>query len=193
HFHRDHDQAMVLQKWTRFVDPARIFAIIPSTEHPSIVSDAFESLLDLTDGTLANERRSGRAVNRSLSYPEVELLRTVNREMKTNDVSPSTCRKIVNRGALSRLLKSRSPAADEPKISLPQWAFDKAVERSRYFRTAILESGVNVVGDADELVEQDRETSPMPAEGDLKIPVDAAKELAAGIISASLDRGPFFK
>ena len=190
-FHLRNDQAGVVRRWASVVGPANVTAVVVDKANPTLLTDSFEQLFGLPHGFLVDSSLGGLQKNRSMSWPESELLRGLNLALRDRDVDWSHYEKLLRNGAIARLLESRTPTAAEGRVLLPGWAAERATARGRGFADAIAASGVNVVGDLQVLA------APLPGTADIppapaEVPLDAATEALAGLLSAALDRGPYF-
>ena len=190
-FHLRNDQAGVVQRWASVVGPANVTAIVVDKAHPTLLTDSFEQLFALPHGFLLGSALGGLQKNRSMSWPESELLRGLNLALADREVDWSQYEKLLRNGAIARLLESRTPTAAEERVLLPDWAAERATARGRYFADAIADTGVNVVGDLQML------RAPVPATADIPpvpagVPLDAATQALAGLLSAALGRGAHF-
>lgn len=192
-FHRDHDQARVVNTWAAAIDPQRVTVVVIDKNDPGHVGTTFERMLRLPAGLLSKGTARQRTVNSSMSYSEIELLRMLNSELKANNVDAATCRSLVTQGAVSRLLKTRRPRKSDDRITLPPWASERAVRRAEDFVQAIRESGVHTVGDLASLTAPGEVRSRDAVESAGQVSQEAALAMLSGTISASLGRGALFK
>ncbi len=163
-----HDQVEQVKRWADIVGADRTYAVvIPDGDRTAIFS-AFEGLLDLPAGFLAN--REQVIQNRSMTTPEAEFVRRLNKEL-SGQMSWDEYTVMVRRAMILNMVEKRRPAADEPRIQTPQWAADKAEEYGQRFAKGIAELGVQVIGDPADLALR-------PRSGDLDRPdvvsIDAA-------------------
>ena len=191
-FHLRNDQAGVVQRWASVVGPANVTAVVVDKAQPTLLTDSFERLFALPHGFLVDSSLGGLQRNRSMSWPESELLRGLNLALRDRDVDWSHYEKLLRNGAIARLLESRTPTTTEERVLLPGWAAERATARGRHFADTIAASGVNVVGDPEVL------GGPVPATADIppapaEVPLDAAIEALAGLLSAALGRGAYFE
>lgn len=201
-FHRRNDQSAIVARWAAVVGPERVTVVVGDKARPRLLTDAFEDLLGLPRGLLHGAVEGGMRANRSLSAPEAELLRRVNAVIAGQEVDWRDYRALVRLGAVARLLERRTPAAGEARLSLPEWASARAAELGRAHAEAIGRAGVAVIGDLAALGEgagpADGPAQRPPAEGGgapgpVQVPLDAAAELVAGMLSAATGRGAFFQ
>ena len=191
HFYRRNDQGRIVRRWVDVLGPDRVVVVVVDKNRPSQLTDAFEHLLGLPPGLLVAEQGSGFASNRALSWPEAELLRSLNARTGKSRLSWPEYDLLVRGGGITRLLESRRPASDEPTVQLPTWAAEQASRRAQRYAEEVAASGCRVVGDLATL----SESVPTAEQSGTatQVPIDAAVELATGLISAALGRGPFFE
>ncbi len=175
-----HDQVEQVKRWADIVGADRTYAVvIPDGDRTAIFS-AFEGLLDLPAGFLAN--REQVIQNRSMTTPEAEFVRRLNKEL-SGQMSWDEYTVMVRRAMMLNMVEKRRPAADEPRIQTPQWAADKAEEYGQRFAKGIAELGVQVIGDPADLALR-------PRSGDLDRPdvvsIDAAVAGTAGLVLEAL-------
>ncbi|MFP5283440.1 MAG: hypothetical protein ACLGIF_08330, partial [Actinomycetes bacterium] len=190
-FSRRTDQAALVRRWAEVVGPEWVIVVLADKARPTQLTDAFEDLLGLPRGALDLAGESGFASNRALSWPEAELLRRLNYVARKPRITWQDYDLLVRGGAITRLLENRRPRDDEPPVRLPAWAAERASARAQAYATDIAASGCRVVGDLDSLLAPVA-TSEGPDDPGDQVPVDAAVELAAGLLSAALGRGAFF-
>jgi hypothetical protein len=185
------DHPTVVANWMSAVGRERMHVVIVDPARPQAAFDAFASLLDLPSGWL-DPRRSGRS-NRSLSYPETEVVRRLNARLAETGEGDDAARRV--RRAANYMIERRSPRDDEPKVRIPRLAIETirgvsldAVERLRAL-------DVDVIGDLAALSPtSDIPDVVIPEVTDL--PLDAAVLLLEGLVSnpamvsASTDAAP---
>lgn len=188
-FYRRNDQAVIVRRWRDLVGPDRVIVVIPDKTRPEFVLDAFAALLGVPGELL----RPGSAVvgggeNRSMSWPEVEYLRQLNRAVRDR-LDWRQYEIWIRNGAVARMLTARRPRSEEPHLVLPPWAAERAQRIAAGYAAAVEASGVRVIGDLDALAAP-------AAVGTLKrvraVPMDAAAAAAAGLVSAGLGQGSHF-
>ena len=174
-----HDQVAQVQRWAGLVGIGRTYAvIIPDGDRRAIFS-AFEGLLGLPGGLLADRKIAIQ--NRSMTAQEAEFVRLLNKDV-AGDLTWDEYTRTVRRGLVLSMVEQRRPAADEPRIVTPGWAADKAADYGRRFAEGVAASGVTVIGDPEELAKR-------PASGKSKRPeslsMDAAVAATAGLVRRS--------
>jgi hypothetical protein len=167
-------------------DPRRVLVVIVDSAHPRGLFDSFEDILQLPPNSL-NADESGPS-NRSLSAYEVELLRQLNR-LARSTVSYDDYYRLVKRGAVRSLVEGRAPGQDEPRVTTPGWAIERAREFSKSDVADIGAMGVHVLGDLESL-------APTAAVGDdeavevTTVPVDLAATFMFDLLEAAIRTEP---
>jgi hypothetical protein len=103
----------------------------------------FEQLVGLREHTLPS---IDDAVNRSLTLPEAKVVQAINERFQDERLDPSVLKQLVTFGAAA-YMKGLSPDRDEPRITLPSWAEERAEAVAAPMMAGIDVSGVRVVGD----------------------------------------------
>ena len=188
-FVRRNDQASLIERWCRLVGPERVTVVIADKSQPDQLIDAFEDLLALPRGALADRPTGGYAANRTLSASEAELIRRLNQVVRNRQFGWPRYTQLIREGVIARLLEQRSPGPGEPRTVLPRWAVEPAEARSRAYATALTESGCRIVGAPSTLYAPLR-SGPKPVVDTL--PMDAAVEALVGLLSAADGMGAFF-
>jgi len=189
-FHDRNDQSGVVQRWADAAGPDHVTVVVLDKKQPEMLFGAFEQLLDLPSGILAQQELGGFASNRGLTVPEVELFRAVNAVIRPHNIEWNDFERIVRNGAMRRIMETRE--SDEAKPQLPPWAVTRAAEIGAGYAEAIAASGVQVIGDLQKLAEE----VPARAHDDPPlsvVPIDLAAEAMAGMLSAATFRSAFFE
>ena len=183
HQHR-HDQ--LVARWAEVVGPRNVTVVALDDRDQSMVLRVFERLLGLREGTLVV---GADLTNRSMTLPEVEVVRAFNESFKAEGLSTPLHTKVMRYGAAS-YMKTRVPEPDEPRIETPRWALDRAGALAREMVDAIAASGVRVVGDLEGLT-QVPATGPVDdGPSEVRITPRIAASAAMGVLLASgLARG----
>jgi hypothetical protein len=149
-FWQRHRHAEVLERWAAIAGADHVTAIIVDSRDHAKILRQFESLLDLPEGILVPE--PPEKDNRSLTWPEAELLRHVNAAFRRKDWPDELYRSAVRTGLVSALAHLRPSAGEQlTKIPMPAWAAERAAELGAESATAIAKLGIHVVGDLDSL------------------------------------------
>lgn len=186
------DVAAVVGRWLRHVPAHRITVVTADDGDRRVLPRFFETALALPDGLLTPPRHSG--ANRSLSYPEVELLRHVNGVFVDREFDRVAYRRIVQRALVPRLVGA-APPPDAPAIpGLPSWALDAVADRCDAQADALVALGVNVVGDPQTLRVRGRlvpdDDPPLVESVSMDLFVEATDALLTGSIGAQEPRSP---
>lgn len=189
-FVRRNDQTAIVQRWVRLLGADRVTVVIGDKRQPDLLTNAFEDLLGLPRGATAARPAGGYVSNRSLSAAEVELVRRLNTVIADQKYDWRRYTTLIRHGVIARMQECRQPGPDEAPVTLPSWAAERALVLAGQHASAIADSGCRVVGDLATLSGPVR-TVPAAVAPDA-MPVDAAREAVAGLISAADGRGPFF-
>jgi hypothetical protein len=156
-----------------------VTVIVPDDADRNFLLRTFEELVDLPSGLLVAEDSSE---NRSMTLGEIELVRQINIEFLRRKWSDELYRQLVRHGFSLYLQTTRIPPADEPRVTTPQWALDKAAEIGAAAADKVSALGVRIVGDISKLGTRVVE-EPRDAAGANKIvAVDAAREAVVGTL-----------
>lgn len=179
-FWKRNDHAQVMGRWAEHLGPDNVTVMVLDDTDRGALYRNFESMLDLPEGMLVPDPEIS-ASNRSMTAAEAEMLRLINDGGARRWEWP-TYEGTVRRGAILRMVESRRPGADEPKIVTPEWAVDAAAEFGARTAQRIEELGLQVIGDLSQLDSRIPAGDP-PTEGQL-LPVDAAASAVLGGIQA---------
>lgn len=184
--HRHED---VVQRWASVVGPDRVTVLVVDDFEGAQLLRPIEQMLGLPDELL---QLAPRGANRSLTYPEIELVRQVGARFTKRRWSDEFYRDIVRHGMVRRLQRTRAPDSDESKIVTPKWALDRAAEIGAAASEGIAASGVRILGDITTLGtapgKADAEPDATDGTGSLLFPVSAATEVVFGTIMAGIQR-----
>lgn len=189
-FYQRNDQATIVQRWVRIAGVDNITVVIADKRQPDQLISAFEDLLAVPRGLLTALPAGGYAANRSLSMPEAELVRRINKVFREQDMTWDRYSDLMRHGLIARMQENRQPGPDEPLLTLPEWAAKKALIRAQKYADAIAATGCRVIGDLSTLTAPVRTVPRLPSV--TSIPADAAFEAIAGLLSAEDGRGAFF-
>lgn len=171
-----HDQARFVSTWVEAVGADRVTVVVLAPDHPQLVFDTFETLLDVTPGTL--DPAAATLSNRSLTWPEAEVVRAYN-DLAEIPGELEGIPDLLARRVLFQLLEDRTPPADETRVALPADMAEQLVDISSRAIDAIAASGARVIGDLDVLrVRPDR------APATLTSPAAAAFDISAHLLRA---------
>jgi len=163
-FWRRHRHDALAARWADAAGTDNVTVVVLDESDRRMNFAVFERLVGLPQGFLVTDEMS----NRSLSLPEVELMREVNRQYKEMGWPPDLYARVFRYG-VDDYLKMRPLPTDEPRVETPAWA----VERANAVATEMIESlgcsGVRIVGDlahlrsdqdAPEAISELKETTP---------------------------------
>jgi hypothetical protein len=173
---------VILARWAEIAGPENVTAIVVDSRDHSMLLRQFESLLALPEGVLIPEPPDRD--NRSLTWPEAEMLRLVNNTSRDLEWPDSLYRSTVRQGVLRRLAELRPELDSMPKLELPNWAADRAAEIGAEFVQNIGGLGIRIVGDLESLAQQ-----PTYAPADSPPPAMVPASIAAEAIIAAIASG----
>ena len=177
-----HDLAALVDRWTGIVGPDRFTLVVFAEGDRTHLPHVFEGLLGLPAGTIRPSDRS----NASLSYPEVELLRTYNRAARDQKWPPEVHRRFIREGVLPLLRRRPTRAPGPPSPPLPDWARAELVRRSDQRIADLTARNLHVVGDLEWLRVGDRPPPDATDYADLTVPVDLAAQLLEAAVTVGL-------
>jgi hypothetical protein len=146
-FWKRHSHDEVIKRWAKFVGPDRVTALVVDEHNPSFLLRRFEELVGLPTGTLELQRRT----NASLSGPQAELVRELNKVFRDREWPDSLYQEVIRKGVAEYLLREMDRSTSGPPIVTPQWALERAAEIGAAAAREITASGIRVVGDVDAL------------------------------------------
>lgn len=176
------DAAALAAGWSEVLDPARIHAVVADPADRGLVPRTLEQLLGVPEGLVADQPVD--AHNRSLTAPEVELLRAtigLVRDHLTWDEYSLFFRA----GLARRLIYTRTPPADEQRLVLPAWAATQAAAEVESTITRLRTIPVHLVGDLANL-RRGPGTGEHPTVG--AVPTELAAQAAVGPMLAAQRR-----
>lgn len=185
--HPARNQGLLVERWSEVVGPEHLTVVALDRTRPELLFSAFEGLLDLPEGVLADGAETS-AGNRGLTAPEAEFLRRLNTAVRDDGVRWDDYADYVGAAAIGRVVRDRVPPRAEERLVLPGWAADRANALAAGYVDAIRAAGVEVLGDLDALaapvdgVERPR----APA----AVPIDVAVTALRGTIETATRREP---
>lgn len=151
-FWHHHDLGRIVGRWVRAASAADVVVIPvpPDGSEPRLLWRRFAEVIGLNVD--AYETNQDQRSNFSLGYPETELLRSVNRELKTTFDNETRRQYVLKYLANEVLRPDPSSGAVPDRAVLPPAVYDWAVVRSRELADEVVALGVRVQGDIDDLV-----------------------------------------
>lgn len=147
-FWKRHRHERQVRRWGGVVGADNLTVIVVDRRDRSFLAHAFEQLLALRTGTLADRLDEVRG-NRSLTLAELELVRRWQELAAPSGAS---------RGELLRLgwklgshLRRHPADPSDGQLTMPGWARERADEIAALSAEAIAASGVRIIGDIDAL------------------------------------------
>jgi hypothetical protein len=179
-WHRHRHDALV-ERWADVVGRDRVTVIAVDERDRMMLLRSFEQLTALAPDTLHLVPDN---LNRSLTFPEVEAVRGMNRQLRAAGVPLELLRR-VNESSMQSL-KRRRPPDGEQRVETPQWAVDAVTETEREIVANLRRWRIRVIGDLDALAT----LVASPLAGDHSdappaIPVDVVAWLATSIFEAA--------
>jgi hypothetical protein len=168
-------------RWANVVGASNVTVIARAEADPDVVLRSFERMTGLRAGTLVADRD---LVNRSMSLPEIEAVRAFNIEVRAQRLGKALLSRVMHFGA-GQYMKRLEPDPAWPRIEMPQWALDRVAGISREIVDGIAGSGVQIVGDLEQLAV----VAPGRLAGDrqptTEVPARVAARMAVGVLVAS--------
>lgn len=184
-----HDHGGLVERWAELLGAERVTVVILDPDDHGFVFGAFEDLLGLPAGLLTS-RPVPAGVNRSLTVPEVELLRRLNQVTRAHDLPWTNHERLVVQGAVARLLTGATEA--EP-VRLPGWAVPLANEVTAQNVERITASGVRIVGDPANLAQPALAEPVIDHRDTQSVPLEVAVEALAGMLASATGHDPDFR
>jgi hypothetical protein len=178
-----HDE--VLTRWAEVAGPENVTAIIVDSRDHTKLLRQFSELLAVPDNVLVSPPERD---NRSLTWPEAEMLRLVNKTIREEEWPDSIFRSVVRLGVVEKLFESldSNAVAAMPKIGMPNWAAERASAIGQQFADNIGALGIRIVGDLDSLGRTPAQVADRPP---AMVPAGLAADAILAAITASLDVG----
>ncbi|MFE4969106.1 hypothetical protein [Streptomyces sp. NPDC056660] len=183
-FWRRHRHDRLVERWIRAVGADRITVVVADDRDRDSLMRTFEALLGLPENLL---RPVPDAANRSLTLAETEMLRKLNVEFRGNGLPDELYSTLVRNGAVMHMKNTCSPAAEDVKISTPDWAVEAAGRIGAEMVERIGAMGVRVIGDASLLsaMPKQRERATGPAATEARIAPEVAAQALYGALAAA--------
>ncbi|HTW19081.1 MAG TPA: hypothetical protein VME70_02585 [Mycobacteriales bacterium] len=180
-WYRHHHDAQV-ERWASIVGPERLVVVVADESDRESLLRTFERFVGVPEGLL---RAEVGHTNRSLTAPEIELIRAINVEFHQRELPPRLYYELVYDG-IARQMQLRTPDPGEPRITLPGWGVERANEVAAAAAERIAASGVGVIGDLASL----SAVKPLPDDqqtdmAEVELSVAGAAQALLGAILAS--------
>lgn len=168
----------LVERWAAVVGTGRVTVLIFDRRDPAFLLRNAEALLALRPGTL---QLSSVPANRSLTLPEVEVMRHLNGQAREAQLRTATRRRLIKSGAAA-YAKGRPAAPEAAAIRLPAWGAARAHEIGVEAYGKLTSSPVRLIGDARTLVpEPPRPDDAPPGPHDAWVDPETAATLAMGV------------
>ncbi|MGC3994541.1 MAG: hypothetical protein QM779_10610 [Propionicimonas sp.] len=190
-----HDQTALVRRWADIVGEDHVTVIVLDPTDHAFLHHTVERLLGLPQDLLAEVDAGLRAANRSLTVPEIELFRRFNKKLRAHDVTWAQYDTLAVRGAIARVLGHRRPPAHEARLTMPDWAADRADALSIRNAEGVAASGVRVIGDPHLLAQPAvrRHSDAEDHQSVTDVPVDLAVHAMLGLSASALGLTPAFE
>ncbi|HEU5006584.1 MAG TPA: hypothetical protein VFT67_06410 [Jatrophihabitantaceae bacterium] len=189
-FWRRHAHGELVRRWAEAAGPENLTVVVADESDPAMLLRTFEALVGLPEGVL---ELGDNAANRSLARGEIELVRFLNESFHKHGWAepwtPEAHARIVRRGVVRQMKTGRRPAPDEARLTMPDWAVERAAEADARTVESIKASGVRVIGNLDSLAQVSARKGDEDAGGPILIPADAAALAVLGAMSAGSKPG----
>jgi hypothetical protein len=176
-FWSQHDLETIVQRWAKVVGAQNVYVItVPQAgAEPTLLWQRFTEALGLPPVEVEPVAPS----NESLGAVSAELMRRVNQAIEPLDLTEQQYNTSVRAFLAREVLAARRPV--EPKVLPPAAAARWAEAEADRLIAATRESGVNVIGDLDELrpVSTDFSDDSHPSDGDV---LDAAVDALSALV-----------
>ncbi|MEV7148833.1 MULTISPECIES: hypothetical protein [unclassified Streptomyces] len=179
-FWRRHRHDRLVERWSRAVGADRLTVVVVDDRDRDSLMRTFEALLGLPENLL---QPVPDTANRSLTLAETEMLRKLNMEFRGNGLPDELYSQLVRNGAVMHMKNTCSPAADDLRISTPDWAVEAAGRIGAEMAQHIDATGVRVVGDPSLLSAVPRQRGPAPAEA--RMAPEVAAQALYGVLAAA--------
>jgi hypothetical protein len=179
-FWRQQHLAEVAARWCRHLPRERfhLVTVPPLDAEPTLLWDRMATTVGITPGLVDFDRST---TNTSLGYAEAELLRRVNRALGDHMPWPAYETTVKGWFAEEFLVELGSDARPAVPESSRDWLLDEA----RAMVAAVSASGIDVVGDLDDLRPRFGPTTPTPPDAAV---LDAATHAIAALLTERAGR-----
>lgn len=185
-----HDLGEVCARWASVVGPDRVTVIVLDRDRPELLAQTFGGLLDV-DPSLLEPERDGASENRSLTYPEIELVRRLQDRARSGRLSERWRSELIMHGVAPALQSRRASKVDRARVPVAEWVDAAARAQARSSVARVRELRVRVVGDLGVLAEGGRTVPDAEVDGPpRRISVAAVAAAVAGVADVALPSRP---
>jgi hypothetical protein len=182
-FWKRHHHDVLVERWASIVGPENLTVVVGDDADRKGLMRSVEQLVGLPAGLLVPE---DGWTNRSLTLGEVELVRHLNIDFKQRGWPDTLYKRIVRSGVIQHMQMARRPGQDEPRITTPRWALERAAQIGAGAAEKISASGVRVVGDLSLLgALPDQEPGDHVAAAEAVLPASVAAEAVVTTVLAT--------
>jgi hypothetical protein len=174
-----HDE--LVRRWGSVFGTSNILVIALNPRDHGLLFRSVEELLGLRESTLVDD---GRLINRSLTAPEAEAIRSIYERLQDLELGDLS-RHIRYMVSPSELIKRNRVPVGEAKIELPRWALERAREISAEMAQNIARSGARLIGNINDLTPTDPIVAPEHLPALDVVPADLPGWTATGVIIRS--------
>lgn len=177
-----HDPVSLAQRWGAEVGPENFTLVIADPTNRNQIFDVFEQLLGIPTGLLASVDHgdAARASNRSMSWEEAELIRTILRQVQ--DLGWSRYDRLLAGRAMVRALRETELHAPVPatRPQLPRWALEQLPQLTDRHIEQLQQLPIRIIGEVEHLRVTATPTEAVPAP--TTVPHELAAIAARGLI-----------
>lgn len=171
------DYAGTIKIWAKVFGAENVSVLIADESNPENLYRGFESAIGIGAGTLKPAKV--KRLNRSLTASEVEILRQVNlrkpKKWKWRQYNAFV------RGKFARHLSDHpTKFPDDPKLQLPDWAFEALEPYAKDQIDKLNKLGVSILGDVNVLYAKSRGANSVQAQ---HVPAEMAADLVLHLAS----------
>jgi hypothetical protein len=186
-FWKRHHHDVLVERWASIVGPENVTVVIGDDADRLGLMRSVEQLVGLPAGLLAPEEGW---TNRSLTLGEIELVRQLNIEFKRRGWPDTLYKQVVRLGVIQHMQMARRPGPDEPRITTPGWALERAAEIGAAAAEKLSTSGVRVVGDLALLgAKPERQDEHRTPEAAAVLSAEVAAEAVVATVLATVPAG----
>lgn len=141
----------LVRRWSRAFGPEKLEVVVADDANPELLYARVADVIGVPQAVLLTEKTA----NRSLTWPEAELIRATFDQLESEGALPLLGPdRLLARIALD-LKTRRVPPGDEHRVKFPEHLSLNALRRANDFIQVVQELGVRVRGDLSEIARQD--------------------------------------